>query len=303
MKIKASFTQMNYNSEGGRTMEKSKEILYRGISRRFSEFPLTVSAMRKNEIIYLENSYKEAYGDDSYLEFKGKIELLPQSSIKFFSSVNTDCIWAFFLSMIHMLLVSKKYPSIIADIQYPHMFISLFENAVGQDEQYLPIYAFKCVTDIFAPDNDFDSCAKSYSTVSSMVYAYEYFQHINFNYRTENMNYNPFPTMVMDWTESFDIATQFAASSKDDGIIMAINYAKYKRMIYDDWFSILMMTDIAGCAPGLTPYFDCNFFVAAKNYNMQTQKGATLFWPWKYTVRDLLSNELGQRIGFTVVKE
>lgn len=284
-------------------MENSKEILYRGISKRFIEFPLTVSAMRKNEIIYLEKSYREAYGDDSYFKFKKNIESLPQSSIKFFSSVNTDCIWAFFLSMIHILLVSKKYPSIISDIQYPHMFISSFENAVDQDEQYLPTYAFKSVTDVFTPNSDFVSCAKSYSTVSNMVYAYEYFQHINFNYRTENMNYNPFPTMVMDWTESFDIATQFATSSKDDGIILAVNYAKYKQMIFDDWFPLLMATDIAGCAPGLTPYFDCNFFVAAKNHNMQVQKGATLFWPWKYTVRDLLSNEVGQRISFAVVKK
>ena len=259
--------------------------------------------MRKNEIDYLEKSYKETFGEDSYSEFKKKIELLPKSSIKFFSSVNNDCMWAFFLSMIHMLLVSKKYPSIISDIQYPQNFISLFENAVGQDEQYLPEYSLKCISDIFSPDNDFISCSKSYSTVSNMVYAYEYFQHINFDYRTENMNYNPFPTMVMDWTESFDIATQFAASQKDNGIILSINYNKFKQMIYDDWFQIFMLTDIAGIGPGLTPYFDYNFFVAAKNYNMQTQKGATLFWPWKYTIQELLSNELGKKIDFTIVQK
>ena len=43
--------------------------------------------------------------------------------------------------------------------------------------------------------------------------------HLNYDIRG-NLNYNPFPTMVMDWTEDIKIANDFSCADGELGIVL-----------------------------------------------------------------------------------
>ena len=179
--------------------------------------------------------------------------------------------------------------------------MTVFEDFVSGSEEYLPESAYIKTVAVFSTDEKYDLIthkALSHTCVSQMVYGFEYFQHINYDLRTEDMNYNPFPTMVMDWTEDVAVANEFS----QNGLVISMDYDKYKQLIFNEWHGFLMAADVASFMPGHTPYFDCHFYFSKKNINMQKQKGIVLFWPWAYTIAELEKNELGRKLDFKVIK-
>ena len=274
--------------------------IYRGISLKYKESPFVVSAMRKNEIAYLENVFSEHYSEEKLDSYKEKMFSLPKSDIDFFFNVNHLSAWGWFLSIINIVVKAKKQKELLNSIQYPSV-ISAFENLVLSDLESLPERIFEMTVDIFSindEDDDFLHRATSYTNVCYMVFGFEYFQHINYDLRTDGMNYNPFPTMVMDWTENVAIANEFS----QNGVVVSIEYDKYIQLLYDEWYKFKVAAPIASTTPGFTPYFDYHNLFAKKNTNMQRQKGVVLFWPWEYTIGELEKNELGRKIGFQVIK-
>jgi hypothetical protein len=273
------------------------KIIYRGVPSKFKTAPMTTSAMRKNEINFLEESFVDNFGDKLFDYYKVKVCV--SSSIPFFKNVCDFSAWAWFLSLVHIVVEIQKRPFLIDALQYKSI-ITAFENLTKIEKYCLPQQIYDITRTIFEDNDEYDYFSKQASSntnVSYMVYGLEYFQHLNFDLRG-SLNYNPFPTMVMDWTEDIEIAKSFSCLDGKPGIILSINYDKYKQLLYDEWYPYLMSADIASNMPGFTPYFDYHFKFSKKNSNMQKQKGIVLFWPWSYTIDELATNEIGERLEF-----
>lgn len=273
------------------------KTIYRGIPLKFKNMPLSVSAMRHNELKFLEQKFLDIFGNELFKYYKNKVRV--SSPIPFFKNIGNLSAWAWFLSSINIFIEIQKNPSIIKPLQHSSV-ITVFENWAKIDECELPqaIYSITCT--IFEDNKNFDYFTKqmmSNSEVSYMVYGLEYFQHLNYDLRGDLL-YNPFPTMVMDWTEDITVADSFSNSDDLAGIILSINYDKYKQLLYDEWYPFMMSVDIASSMPGFTPYFDYHSLFSKKNVNMQNQKGVILFWPWNYTIDELEKNEIGQKLEF-----
>ena len=278
----------------------NQRTIFRGVSLKYKEFPFVVSAMRKNEITYLETFFTEHYGEKLLDYYRAKIFSMPKSDITFFSEVDYLSAWGWFLSLINIAVKANNQKELLNNIRYTSV-ITAFENFVSENMEYFPESLYTMTANIFSTNDKYDKFthqATSNTSVSEMVYGFEYFQHINYDLRTKDMNYNPFPTMVMDWTEDVAIANEFS----QNGIVVSIDYDKYKQLIYDEWYEFLMAADIASAMPGFTPYFDYHFAFSKKNINMQKQKGIVMFWPWAYTIEELERNELGRKLGFNVIK-
>ena len=273
------------------------KIIYRGVPLKFKDMPLTVSAMRENEINFLEESFLDNYGCNLYNYYKNKVNV--SSDIPFFSDVSNCSAWSWFLSLVHIIVEIQKKPSLLKPLQYVSV-ITVFENLVGVEKYCLPQAIYKITDSIFGENKEIDYFTRqviSNTQVSNMVYGLEYFQHLNYDLRGD-LKYNPFPTMVMDWTEDPIIADSFSYANGKSGIILSMDYSKYKQLLYDEWYPFMMDVDIASDMPGFTPYFDYHFRFSKNNINMQKQKGVVLFWPWNYTIDELITNEIGQKLGF-----
>jgi len=280
-----------------------KKDIYRGVAQKYKDSPFTASAMRYNEIVHLEQYFSHMYSKSTLLDLKTKLNSLP--AIPFFQDASPLCPWSWFLSSIHIILEAKRNPSLLEPLQYLQIYgvSSVFESMVTVDSELLPELMFRTTRETFSKTEEYDVLiqdALSYTTVSAMVYGYEYFQHINYDLRGD-LNYNPFPTMVMDWTEDIIIANRFSYSGEEAGLVLSLDYDKYKQLLYDEWYPLIVHAGIASTTPGFTPYFDYHSIFAAKNTNIQEQKGVVLFWPWDYTIAELLENELGRKIGFKQV--
>lgn len=277
------------------------KIIYRGISSKYKNCPLNSSAMREKEITYLEDKYIKLYGEKSFENYKYLTNNLDTKKIKLFKDIDNYCPWAWFLSIINILIEVKNDANILNNIKYSGV-ISAFESLTTLNVDLYPENVYRMAKDVFSPDFDNEIVGKliSNSTASLTVYALEYFQHLNYDVRGD-LDYNPFPTMVMDWTESIQIASAFANKNNKEKIIVSIDYEKYKELLYDEWYPIYFDEFIASTVQGFTPYFDYHFLYSKKNINIQTQKGIVLFWPWNYTIDDLENNSLGQKIGFKII--
>lgn len=224
------------------------------------------------------------------------------SSIPFFKDVSNYSAWAWFLSLVHIIIEIQKTPSLLKSLQYVSV-ITAFEHLVGVEKYSLPQAIYEITDSIFGENENFDYFTRqaiSNTQVSNMVYGLEYFQHLNYDLRGD-LKYNPFPTMLMDWTEEPTIADGFSYADGKLGIILSIDYNKYKQLLFDEWYPLMMSVDITSNLPGFTPYFDYHFRYSKKNINMQNQKGIVLFWPWNYTINELITNEIGQKLGFHIV--
>lgn len=284
------------NSENNMILSQQKDI-YRGIPKKFENSPLTVSAMRKNELSFLENCYIKLFSKESLEEYRSKI--LVSTTIPFFANVSNLAAWSCFLSTINIIIEIQKNPSIFSPLQHESVY-TVFENLTLIETKDLPKSIYILIKNIFTnfECNDYSFLQEiSYTNVSCLVFGFEYFQHLNYNLRG-NLDYNPFPTMVMDWTEDISVANDFSFYNNEPGIIISINYEKYKLLIANTWYPLLIAADIASLLPGFTPYFDYHFLFSKTNKNMQQQKGIVLFWPWEYTVDELLTNNLGKILEF-----
>lgn len=276
--------------------------IYRGISSKYKNYPFNASAMREKDLAFLENLYIQVYGNKSFEKYKHLISNLKKSEIELFMNVDSSCPWAWFLSIINILIAIKNDVSLLENIHY-NTRTSAFENLAKISLDSYPQAVFNITCDVFSQNRSdlFSSQSLSYSIASYTVYGLEYFQHLNYDLRG-NLDYNPFPTLVMDWTDDIQIANSFASGNNNlEKIIVAIDYDKYKKLLFDEWYSFGVDEFIAATIPGVTPYFDYHFIYSKKNINMQNQKGIILFWPWNYTITDLQHNSLGKSLGFEII--
>lgn len=276
-----------------------EKLIFRGVPTKYAAAPLAASALREKEIDYLEKSFLEQFGEQCLFIYKNKVNALSFTS--FFTNVNKHCAWAFFLSLVHLAIKINDYPDLIKPITYRN-FHTAFENYVKTSMDELPELTYEYINNIFSNTgcDDDTQMAISFTEVSYMIYGYEYFQHINFSLRG-NLEYNPFPTMVLDWTTDIAVANDFSYLNNKPGIVISIEYDKYKQLLYDEWYPLIVHEDIASSVPGFTPYYDYHFLYARRNRNMQAQKGVVLFWPWEYTIAELQQNELGKKLGFSLL--
>lgn len=274
-----------------------QKTIFRGIPLKYKDYPLTVSAMRRNEIMFLEYSFIETFGQELLEKYRSKISV--SSPISFFSNVSAVCAWSWFLSLVHIIVKIQNDLSLLKPLQNPSV-ITVFENFIKIERNKLPEQVFQSTNTVFGENENYDYFMKralSNTEVSSMVYGFEYFQHLNYDVRGD-LNYNPFPTMVMDWTEDIAIANRFSYLNGEAGIVLSVDYDKYKQLLYDEWYPFIMHAGVASGLSGFTPYFDHHFLFSKNNKNMQNPKGVVLFWPWDYTVSELKKNELGRKLGF-----
>jgi len=118
---------------------------------------------------------------------------------------------------------------------------------------------------------------------------------LNHTFRAD-LKYNPLPTMLMDWTEDYDTAKEFALSNGDEGLICAIDYNFYKDKTVHEFGGDVGIHDFDFARQNV--FYDYHNMWTKFNVNMQKQKGIVLFWPWEYSISELSKNELGKQLGF-----
>ena len=97
-----------------------------------------------------------------------------------------------------------------------------------------------------------------------------------------------FPTMCLDFSDDLDVMKAFQFIT-DNSVVYSIDIDKVPPYIYDsykrnyDWESKINKYDLR----------------IGKNTNklMKLQKGYCIYWPWKYTIKELIENEM---FGFRV---
>jgi len=144
--------------------------------------------------------------------------------------------------------------------------------------------------------------------VQDILHDYAFFQHFNHVLRKLDKNRRTcvlFPTLAFDWTWDFSVAEKFAGR---DGNVVSISFEAYKRWnppravkFQSSEQDILVRKMIL---PGFETYEDAPFWGGSEhdcswdNNLMTEQKGAVIFWPWEYTIDDLLSNDFGKMLDF-----
>jgi len=132
-----------------------------------------------------------------------------------------------------------------------------------------------------------------------------------------------FPTLLLDWTWCKEKAREFANQDGKEGTILSISFEKYREWSQkgrNPMVEIKGLCDEQGhpLPPqnSRTPIFGMETYRNTDNWDdkqpiqwgsenntwMIEQKGAVIFWPWKYSIDQLRSNDLGKAFDFRVEK-
>lgn len=270
--------------------------IYRGVSKKYANYPFVSSGLRKAEIQYMEQNFINWYSSE--LLEKYRLRCKNQSKLGIFKDVTNNGVWALFLVITNLAMIAKNNPILMQPITSSQAKFD-FNFIPDMDKDKIPELYFSMVSDVFL-ENQFHSIegAMVIMSIHSFVYPMQLFQHLNYTFRA-GLPYNPFPTLVLDWTEDLEIAKEFSSTNGSKGIICSIDYDKYKDLFYNEvWpMKVHYMLD----SFSQTVYYDYHNYFAQYNVNMQNQKGIVLFWPWEYTISELQNNELGRKLGFSII--
>lgn len=115
-----------------------------------------------------------------------------------------------------------------------------------------------------------------------------------------------FPTLSLDWTWNYGIAEKFAGI---DGNILSISWEVYEVWNPTKHLSVCHLTNSENRTPafGFETYFDTPPWNKYDWYSMDNnlmieQEGTIVFWPWKYNIDQLETNDLGKAFDFRLEK-
>jgi hypothetical protein len=142
-----------------------------------------------------------------------------------------------------------------------------------------------------------------------IMHDYAFFQH--FNHVLSKLNKDCpilFPTLTLDWTWDKSSAETFADADGEKGTVLSISWEAYEEWNPTKKFSVCNLDTKENRIPtfGFESYKNTDpwnkyDWYSRDNNLMIEQKGAVIFWPWKYTIDQLKENHLGKALDFVEV--
>jgi hypothetical protein len=281
------------------------ERLYRGQPNNFRNEYFTPSALRLSCIKYMEEELSKCQINVQ----KYKQKCIPNRILQQYCNSDyqppQDAFYAYWLSLVNCSInINRniicynfcKSPFFTKNINKDKIGVYGLPNAHIADECYS--YA----KDFF----DSDKQNETYH-LQLILHDYAFFQHLNHVFAKTNKNKPSFfPTLVLDWTWDKNIAERFAGET---GNILSISWEAYKawtpfknhKVIHIDTNE--QRTPVFGFESYLNnhPWNEYDWYSIDNNLMIE-QKGVVLFWPWNYTIDQLLTNTLGRNFAFSLEK-
>jgi hypothetical protein len=143
-----------------------------------------------------------------------------------------------------------------------------------------------------------------------ILHDYAFFQH--FNHALSKIDKKQsvlFPTLALDWTWDRTVAERFADTDVEKGAVFSISWAAYEKWNLTKKFTVCHLNNGENRIPTFgfesyknTPPWNIYDWYSQDNNLMVEQKGAVIFWPWKYTSDELRENALGKAFDFVEVE-
>jgi hypothetical protein len=219
-----------------------------------------------------------------------------------------EAFYAYWLSLVNCAISVNANPICYNSCKTPFFTKNKNKDRVG-------IYGLSnadIADECFSYAKDFFDSDKHNETyhLQAILPDYAFFQH--FNHALPNVNKNVpsfFPTLALDWTWDRQIAEKFACKTGNIGNILSISWEAYKEWSPLKNFRVYHLDTkeqripIFGFESYLTriPWNQYEWYSMDNNL-MVEQNGAVIFWPWDYTIDDLLSNILGKNFDFRLEK-
>jgi len=279
--------------------------LYRGQSKQFRDSPLAPSALRGECIDHMEAVLSQ-HGIDVQ---KYKQKCIPKRMVKEYCNSEYQpsrvAFFAYWLSLVNCALAVNENP-----ICYKFCRAPFFRNNIDKDGAGVHLLPIDRVADVcFDYAKDFFDSDKQNETyhLQIILHDYSFFQHFNHALSKVNKTQSTlFPTLALDWTWDRCIAEKFAG---EGGNILSVLWEAYSEWAPFKNHKVIHLdtkeqrTPVFGFESYLnTPPWNTYDWYSMDNNLMTEQKGAVIFWPWKYRIDQLRSNELGKAFDFRVEK-
>jgi len=282
--------------------------LYRGQASEYRYKRFVPSALRQECIEYMEH---EIFGPNkqSIETWRKKCRFQPQKRQRKYIDCSLNAFYAYWLSLMNcaIAVIQNKIVLLFCNSQF---FTGWEQDAMvvpGISSQGLHEKCFERAKAFF--DSDEKDSPLSFQEILHDYAFFQHFNHVLCKLDKNNKTKPLFPTLVLDWTWDFSMAEKFAG---ENGNVVSISVECYKlwnpprriKIPSSEQNAPLYKIDV----PGLETYKNAPFWGSDDythswdNNLMMEQKGAVIFWPWDYTVDDLLSNDLGRALNFRLEK-
>jgi len=182
--------------------------------------PLEMKVMEKTFYSHVPNEIVEYYKE---ILAKVYIPVLPEG-------IATDAPYSFLLSLF-FLTYSLKNNSVLNELLIEHKgdTPSFFIDAISfEDDAPLLAHCLWFVDYLFQYRSiPYSVSSKNYQKYHDGFFTFlsdcSLLQHLNYTLKKPSTNYNPFPTMLLDWTEDLEQAKYFAMKYNDKGVVYSIN--------------------------------------------------------------------------------
>jgi hypothetical protein len=290
--------------QGGRCMT----LLYRGQKSKHDKDIFGPALLRGNTAERIEgikayirnqtgitdtdlNSYKSELANCSFPEL-WFTTLHQESTI-------VDHFYYFFLSLINAWLRAQENKAITCSIYsgFFQQFINISKRKIERYTLSPPQDARKFIESLLKTDAMFDG---------DCLNAYSFFQHLNF------VSPGLYPTLLLDWTSDINVASLF--SIDESGEIGTVVSMEYPNKLYDRFNACSGTTffnaygyaciygdndeDITNAAGPNSPKIPPPSLF--NNLLMKVQKATCLYWPYKFTLKEL-NTEYKEALGFNIL--
>jgi len=292
--------------ETGSTITEHR--LYRGQLKKYRAEPFVPTALRSRNIGYMETVLSQL-GIDAQ---KYKRKCIPNKILGQYCNHNyqppIEAFYAYWLSLVNCAIAVNQNPICFK-------FCQSYAFTKNFDKDHVGVYGLppERIADVcFNYAKDFFDSDKQNETfhLQLILHDYAFFQHFNHALSKLDKNHSTlFPTLALDWTWDISTAERFADTDAERGTVFSISWEAYEK-----WnpFKDSIVCHITS-QEYRTPTFGFESYRNASPWNkydwysqdnnlMIEQQGAVVFWPWKYTIDQLLENSLGKALGFVEIK-
>jgi hypothetical protein len=288
-----------------------QHLLFRGQSKEVYDEPFTSSALRKNNIEFMEMELKQFGIEINEYKIRCKNgKILTQ-----YNNSDENAFYAYWLSITNCAIAVNTNRICHNFCKSPFFHNNIYKNGsgvFGVATSEIGDICFNYAKDFFDSDKQNETLH-----IQWILHDYAFFQHINhvFSKLDGSGKYRSmFPTLAMDWTWEIDQAKKFAGSK---GNVVSINFDAYKKWNPLRNFTVQKIIDEPERKGVLskTPIFGFESYRDTETWNdnktdwdswdnnlMIEQKGAVIFWPWTFTIEQMRNNELGKALDFKKLK-
>jgi len=243
---------------------------------------------------------------------------IPSEYFKYFKGVEpsaSNAFYAYWLSLVNCAIAVNTNRIFHNFCKSPFFYNNVHKDGAGifgVNISEIGELCYNYAKDFFDNDQEVNTLH-----IQHILHDYAFFQHLNhvFSKLDGSDRYKSlFPTLVMDWTWDYDKAKEFAGSN---GNIVSINFDAYKKWTLFKNHTFINLNDNQNQKDLLTktPVFGFESYRDTETWDdnkfdwdswdnnlMIEQKGAVIFWPWTFTIEEMINNELGKLFEFRKVQ-